>query len=34
MLTSDARGVYIIAATPFADGGELDLPGLDRLVDW
>jgi 4-hydroxy-tetrahydrodipicolinate synthase len=34
MLTSDAKGVYIIAATPFVDGGELDLSGLDRLVDW
>jgi 4-hydroxy-tetrahydrodipicolinate synthase len=34
MLTSDARGVHIIAATPFGDGGELDLAGLDRLVDW
>jgi 4-hydroxy-tetrahydrodipicolinate synthase len=34
MLTTDARGVYLIAATPFAEDGALDLPGLDRLVDW
>ena len=34
MLTADARGVYLIAATPFAEDGALDLPGLDRLIDW
>lgn len=34
MLTSDARGVYLIAATPFQEDGALDLPGLDRLLDW
>ncbi|MEK0083366.1 dihydrodipicolinate synthase family protein [Benzoatithermus flavus] len=34
MLTSDARGVYLIAATPFRETGELDLDGLDRLIDW
>lgn len=34
MLTSDARGVYLIAATPFQENGALDLPGLDRLLDW
>jgi len=34
MLTSEAKGVYVIAATPFRNGGELDLDGLDRLVDW
>ena len=34
MLTADAAGVYLIAATPFAEDGALDLPGLDRLVDW
>jgi 4-hydroxy-tetrahydrodipicolinate synthase len=34
MLTSDARGVYLIAATPFHEDGALDLPGLDRLLDW
>ena len=33
-LTSDARGVHLIAATPFADDGALDLPGLDRLIEW
>lgn len=34
MLTSDAKGVYLIAATPFRETGELDLDGLDRLIDW
>ena len=34
MLSADASGVFIIAATPFADDGALDLAGLDRLVDW
>jgi 4-hydroxy-tetrahydrodipicolinate synthase len=34
MLTADARGVYLIAATPFTEDGALDLEGLDRLVDW
>ena len=34
MLGSDARGVYLIAATPFQEGGALDPTGLDRLLDW
>lgn len=34
MLTNKARGVYIIAATPFREDGAIDLAGLDRLVDW
>ncbi|MGD9507197.1 MAG: dihydrodipicolinate synthase family protein [Geminicoccaceae bacterium] len=34
MLTADATGVYIIAATPFAADGSVDLAGLDRLTDW
>ena len=34
MLTAEARGVYLIAATPFAPDGSLDLDGLDRLIDW
>lgn len=29
-----ARGVYIIAATPFTDSGELDLESIDRLTDF
>ncbi len=33
-LTEDARGVYIISATPFTDRGELDLSSADRLVDF
>ncbi|MBI3706701.1 MAG: dihydrodipicolinate synthase family protein [Proteobacteria bacterium] len=33
-LDETARGVYIIAATPFADSGEIDLASSDRLVDF
>ncbi len=33
-LDETARGVYIIAATPFADDGSLDLDSADRLVDF
>ena len=32
MLTEDARGVYIIAATPFTQAGAVDFAGIDRLV--
>jgi 4-hydroxy-tetrahydrodipicolinate synthase len=34
MLTASTKGVYLIAATPFAEDGALDLAGLDQLVDW
>ena len=33
-LTEKARGVYIIAATPFTDEGALDLASLDTLTDF
>ena len=33
-LTEDARGVYIISATPFTDTGELDLASTDSLVEF
>jgi 4-hydroxy-tetrahydrodipicolinate synthase len=33
-LTESARGVFVIAATPFAADGALDLASLDRLVDF
>jgi len=33
-LTEDARGVYVIAATPFTDQGELDLASIDSLTDF
>ena len=33
-LTESARGVFVIAATPFAPDGVLDLGSLDRLVDF
>jgi 4-hydroxy-tetrahydrodipicolinate synthase len=33
-LTVDAKGVYIIAATPFTDNGALDLASIDRMVDF
>jgi 4-hydroxy-tetrahydrodipicolinate synthase len=32
MIHRETRGVYIIAATPFAEDGALDLAGVDRLV--
>lgn len=33
-LDETARGVYLIAATPFTDSGALDLQSTDRLVDF
>src|SRR5262249_61557345 len=34
MLSESARGVYIIAVTPFDERGALDLDGTDRLIDF
>ncbi len=34
LLDSSARGVFIIAVTPFTDSLAVDLEGLDRLVDF
>ncbi|GAB4472370.1 MAG: dihydrodipicolinate synthase family protein [Burkholderiaceae bacterium] len=33
-LDESARGVYLIAVTPFTDSGALDLPSTDRMVDF
>lgn len=33
-LGRDARGVYLIAVTPFTDSGALDLASTDRMVDF
>ena len=33
-LTEDAKGVFIISATPFTDDGALDLDSTDRLIDF
>ena len=33
-LDTNARGVYLIAVTPFADDGALDLASTDRMVDF
>lgn len=33
-LSEDARGVYIISATPFSDTGALDLESADSLVEF
>ncbi|WP_108658467.1 dihydrodipicolinate synthase family protein [Acuticoccus kandeliae] len=33
-LTEDAKGVFIISATPFADDGALDEASLDSLTDF
>jgi 4-hydroxy-tetrahydrodipicolinate synthase len=34
MLDETARGVYVIAATPFSEDGALDLPSVDRMVEF
>ena len=33
-LNEDAKGVYVISATPFSDDGALDYASLDRLIDF
>ena len=33
-LDESARGVYLIAVTPFRDDGALDLESTDRMVDF
>jgi 4-hydroxy-tetrahydrodipicolinate synthase len=33
-LTEEARGVYVIALTPFSENGALDLDSTDRMVDF
>ena len=33
-ISETSKGVYIIAATPFTDEGELDLESTDRLTDF
>ena len=33
-LTSAAKGVYVIAATPFTDDGAVDFDSIDQLVDF
>jgi 4-hydroxy-tetrahydrodipicolinate synthase len=33
-LSEQARGVYVISATPFTDDGALDLESTDRLMDF
>jgi 4-hydroxy-tetrahydrodipicolinate synthase len=34
MITEQARGVYVISATPFTDTGAIDFDSLDSLVDF
>lgn len=34
LINETARGVYVIAATPFTDDGDLDLPSVDTMVDF
>ena len=34
MLNETARGVFTIAATPFADNGDLDISSLNRMTDF
>ena len=33
-LDASAKGVYLIAVTPFTDDGALDLRSTDRMVDF
>jgi 4-hydroxy-tetrahydrodipicolinate synthase len=33
-LNEDARGIYVISATPFAEDGALDLESVDPLVEF
>ncbi|NSY18462.1 dihydrodipicolinate synthase family protein [Neorhizobium sp. AL 9.2.2] len=33
-LNEEAKGVYVIALTPFTDTGDLDLESTDRMVDF
>lgn len=33
-LNEEARGVYVIALTPFTETGDLDLDSTDRMVDF
>ena len=34
LLDSDAKGVFVISVTPFADDGAIDLESLDRAIDF
>lgn len=34
LLDEGAKGVYVIAVTPFTEDGALDLPSTDRMVDF
>jgi 4-hydroxy-tetrahydrodipicolinate synthase len=34
LLTEDAKGVYVIAVTPFTDTGAVDWDSVDRMVDF
>lgn len=34
LLSADAKGVYVIAATPFRDDGAIDFEGIDSLVEF
>ncbi len=34
LLTSDAKGVFVISVTPFTEKGEIDFDSLDRVVDF
>ena len=34
LLTEDAKGVYVIAVTPFTDDGAVDWTSVDRMVDF
>jgi 4-hydroxy-tetrahydrodipicolinate synthase len=34
LITSDTKGVFVIACTPFTDNGAIDTASIDRMVDF
>ena len=34
MLDANARGIFVIAVTPFTDAGAVDISSIDRMVDF
>lgn len=34
LITTDSKGVFVIAVTPFNEDGSLDRPSVDRMVDF
>src|SRR4051812_33672000 len=34
LISNESRGVYVIAVTPFTEGGAIDFASLDSVVDF